>query len=68
MNVGYQTSKNRVSMGLSLSEERAFKLRRLAADLGVSVAEQVGRLVDAEWSRIKRTDDRAEASQNVEAA
>lgn len=53
MNIGYQTSKNRVSMGLALSEERAFKLRRMASDASISVAETVGRLVDREWDRVK---------------
>lgn len=57
MNVGYQTSKNRVSMGLALTEDRAFRLRRMAADAKVSVAEQVGRMVDREWNRAKGIDE-----------
>ena len=55
MNIGYQTSKNRVSMGLGLSPERAFRLRRLAQIAGIkSIAEYVGRLIDREWERSQK--------------
>ena len=51
MNIGYQTSKNRVGVPSAVTEEQAFRLRRMAAEDKVKVSPFIGRLIDDEWER-----------------
>ena len=53
MSIGYPTSKNRVSMGLSLTDEQMVRLSELAKDAGVKKAPLIAKLIDKEWTRKK---------------
>ena len=43
---GYRTSRNRVSIGVSLTNDRSARIRDLAQKAEVSVSEAIGRLID----------------------
>lgn len=60
MNLGYQVSKNRLTTSISLEEEQAFRLRRLAASESMKLSPFIGRLIDQEW---ERTDGREEPTE-----
>lgn len=53
LSVGYPTSKNRVSMGLSLTTEQMARLDELAKSAGTKRAPLVAKLIDREWARRK---------------
>lgn len=54
LSVGYPTSKNRVSMGLSLTNEQMARLDELAKAAGTKRAPLLAKLIDREWLQYKR--------------
>ena len=52
--IGYPTSKNRRSMGISLTPEQMQRLTKLAERAGMKKAPFVQKLIDLEWSRQQR--------------